>query len=281
MNPVPIRNNVLLTVDKTLIDEISTESGFKLYLAPEFNFEENATVTGCVSALPANYFGNLSIGNEVAFSYHIVSDREFPNTSDYFVPISEPNGHLRIWQNGRGEKLRMRAHQGAISIFWVGIFFDSRGQFDPEKSTQGTEEQVERWMHTNFKFGNCEKFIFKHKLSLNDKEYWKCKTENIFAKKTENGIEAVGDRIICQFIEIPVDRRITEIKGIQLPDTKVAMRLYDRAIVVSGGEDIGVRPGEIISFNERYVERYKLWGKEYGLIKKSRVEGLWVNKKTA
>lgn len=281
MNPVPIRNKVLLTVGKKLIDEIVTESGLNLYLSPEYNFEENATVTGTVAAIPSNFKGDLSIGDEVAFSYHTISDREFPNTSHYFVPVSEPNNELRIWQNGRGEKLRMRAHQGAIAPFWVGVYFDSHGRFDPEKSARGTEEEVERWMHQTFTFGNCEKFNHKNLLSISGNEYWKCNFENIFAKKVGDEIVSVGDRIICQFIDIPIDRKVSEIKGIKLPDTKVALRLYDRAVVISGGEDVGIVPGDIISFDERYLEKYDLWGKKYGLIKKNRVDGLWIDKNAA
>lgn len=282
MTPVPIRNTVLLSVDKKLIDEITTESGFKLYLSPEYNFEENASVEGTVVSLPKNYIGNLAIGDNVVFSYHTISDREFPNTSELFIPISEPSSDLRIWQNGKGEKLRMRAHQGAIAVFWVGVYFDAQGRFDPEKSTRGTEDQVERWMHQNFKFGNCENFIHKNLLSLDNKEYWKCGFENIFAKKVGDEVVAVGDRVVCKFIDIPIERRLTQIKGIQLPDTKVAMRLYDRAVVLSGGEDIGLGKGDIVSFNEGYAEKYKMFGQEYCLIKKNRIEGIWMpDKKTA
>lgn len=281
MTPVPIKNKILLRVDRKLIDEIVTDSGFKLYLAPEYNFEDNATVTGVVSALPQNFSGNIAVGDSVAFSYHTISDREFPNTANYFVPICEPNGSLRLYQNGRGEKLRMMAHQGAISVFWTGVYFNSRGQFEPEKSTQGTEEQVERWVHSNFQFGNCEKFLHKNLLTINNEEYWKCGFENIFAKKVGDEIIAVGDRVLCEFIDIPIERRISHIKGIKLPDTKVEIRLMDRAKVISGGEDIGLNKGDIVSFDERYVESYTLWGKKYALIKKSRCEGAWVTKKAA
>ena len=275
MNPIPIRKNVFLKIDKALVDEITTESGFKLYLAPEYNFETNATVTGTVENVPRGLSG-VSKGDKVAFSYHVISNREFPNTSDFFVPISEGSDHLKIWQNSKGEKLRMRAHQGAISLFWVAVFFDSRGQFVQEKSMQGTEEQVERWLHTNFKFGNCEKFNYRNLLSIGGQEYWKCNYENIFAKKVKGHVVTVGDRVICKFIEIPIEQRIHEIQGIKLPEKNVAIRLTDRAEVISAPKGSGFKKGDIISFNERYLERYTLWNKEYALIKQSRVEGKWV-----
>lgn len=274
MNPYPIRNNVFLKIDKALIDEITTESGFKLYLAPEYNFEQNTTVTGKVSSVSSGTI-DVSQGDEVAFSYHVISNREFPNTSDFFVPISEGSDHLKIWQNGRGEKIRMRAHQGAISLFWVAVFFDAKGRFIQEKSTQGTEEQVERWLHSNFKFGNCETFTYRNLLCVDGEDYWKCGYENIFAKKVGDEVVAVGDRLICKFIEIPLKQQIKEIKGIKLPEKQVAIRLYDRAEVLSS-PDQQFKKGDIVSFNERYCEKYSLWGTEYALIKKGRVEGLWV-----
>lgn len=274
MHPVPIRKSILLQIDKALVDSITTDDGFSMYLAPEYNYEQNVTVSGTVTSVSADSIG-VSEGDEVAFSYHIISNREFPNTSDFFVPIAQ-GGSLRLWQNARGEKLRMMGHQGAISVFWTGVFFNSRGQFEPEKSIKGTESEVERWMHSNFKFGNCEGFSFRNLFNIGGQEYWKCSHENIFAKKVDDEIIAVGDRVICKFIEIPIPQRIKEIKGIKLPDKDVKVRLYDRAEIVSGGEDLGFKKGDIVSFDERYCEKYTLWGEEYALIKKHRIEGYWV-----
>ena len=273
MNPIPVKKNVFLKIDKALVDEIVTESGFKLYLAPEYNFEQNTAVTGKIASSKSK---DLPTNTEVAFSYQVISNREFPNTSDFFVPISEGSEHLKIWQNGRGEKLRMRAHEGKISLFWVAVFFDAKGQFVQEKSIQGTEEQVERWLQSNFKFGNCETFKYRNLLSIDGKEYWKCSYENIFAKKVKGHVVAVGDRIICKFIEIPIEQRVKEVQGIKLPEKNVAIRLTDRAEVLSAPKGSGYKKGDIISFNERYCENYQLWDKTYALIKQSRVEGLWI-----
>lgn len=273
-NPVPVGQNVLLEIGQTLIDEIVTDSGFKMYLAPEFNFEENSTISGKVSVLPPNYKGELKVGDEVAFSYKVVSDRIFPNKSDHFVPIADDmNDACRIWYNHKGEKLRMMAHQGAISIFWVGTYFDKNGVF--QYGTQGTESEVERWLHTNFKFGNCENFIFKHKFTVDGKDYWKCSIENIFAKKVGDEIIPLSDRIICKMIDIPMDQRQLKEAGIDLPDSMVQVRLYDRAVCMGGGELLGYKRGDIVSFEEKYCEKYQLWGQKYFLIKQRRVNGMW------
>lgn len=261
------------------MDEISTESGFKLYLAPEYNFENNATVTGTVASLPQNYKGNLEVGNEVAFSYHVVSSRDFPNTADFFVPISEGNPHLKIWMNKKGEKLRMWGRPGAISYVYTGSYFNNHGQF--QYGTQGTEREVERWIATNFKFGDCEKFAYKNLIQLGTEKYWKCNLDHVFAKKVNGEIVAVGNRVICEIIDIPIPQQIKEIKGIKLPDKSVVARLYDRGVVVSGGESLGLKKGDCVSFNEQYCEKYTLWNKDFFLIKERRIEGVWIKDKAA
>lgn len=273
--PIPNRNSVFLEIGKELIDEITTESGFKLYLSPEYNFEENATVEGFVSSIPKNCPIDISIGDNVAFSYTVISNRDFPDTSDYFVPLHTNDGYVKIFMNSRGEKLRMTAHQGAISIFWTGVFFNKNGEFEPEKSIQGSESDVDRWAHANFRFGNCENFIYKNLLCIDNKEYWKCPTENIFAKKIGNEIVSVGNRVICEIIDIPVDKREFQKAGLRIPDSSVQLRFYDRGRVISGGERIGVSKGDIVSFESKFCEKYKLFGKNYFLIKESRINGVW------
>jgi hypothetical protein len=55
----------------------------------------------------------------------------------------------------------------------------------------------------------------------------------------------------------------------------VQMRYFDRARLLSGGERLGYKPGNVVSFEEKYIERYSIFGKEYFLIKERRVNGLW------
>jgi len=230
--PYPVANNVFLNIENALVDEIVTKDGFKLYLAPEWNFEQNVCVSGTVSSVPLWFKGDISVGDMVAFSYHVVSDRAFPNTSDWFVPVSEGGQYVKIWSNGKGEKLRMMAHHGKISLVWTGTYFDSKGRF--QHGTQGSESEVERWLHSNFKFGNCEGFVYKNKISVGGKDYWKCAYTNIFAKKAGDQIISIGDRIICEIIDISARDIVKKVKGIKLPDQSVKLRYYDRGRVISG-----------------------------------------------
>lgn len=272
--PRPLNGNVLLTIEQTLLDSITTASGFKLYLVPEFNFENNATITGNIAVLPRDYEGDLKEGDEVAFSYKVVSDRIFPNTSDFFVPVAENmNGAVRMWANHKGERLRMMQHEGRIAPFWVGTYFDKKGVF--QYGTQGSESEVERWMHNHFKFGNCENFIFKHRITVDNKFYWKCSVENIFAKRKKTSVLSTGDRLICEPMDVPIPEKILKESGLNIPESMIQMRFYDRGKLLSGGRSLGYEKGETISFEEKYIEKYNLWGKDYFLIKKRRVNGKW------
>jgi hypothetical protein len=60
-----------------------------------------------------------------------------------------------------------------------------------------------------------------------------------------------------------------------LPFQTVELRYVDRAVMVSGGEELGFKKGDILSFDPTYLEKYNLFGKEYYLIKKRRIQGKW------
>jgi len=273
MIPKPLNGNVFLKIEKELFDTITTESGFELSLVPEYNFENNATVSGELSSLPNSYKGNLSVSDLVAFSYSVISHRSFPNTAEHFVPVSDGGEQLMVWMNSKGESIRkFGGHKGAISTIWTATYFDKKGLF--QHGCQGTEHDVDRWL-AQFKFGNAQGFTYKNLIELDGIKYWKCKDANVFAKKVGDEIQAVGDRVICQIIDIEIDKQQLKVRGIDIPGQSVQMRFYDRAVVISGGESIGVKKGDVISFQEKYCEKYNLWGKEYFLIKENRVEGIY------
>lgn len=273
MRPIPLKDHVLLSIPKTVIDEISTSDGFKLYLAPEWNFEWNVGISGNIARLPRNYHGPLREGDEVCFSYRVVSERELPSTSEYFSEISEGSPYIRIWMNGKGEKLRkLGAHKGAITLIWTGTFFDKRGQF--QHGCQGTEAEVDRWL-TQWRFEKPETFTYTNLISIDGVDYWKCPIENVFAKREDGELVALSDRLICEPIEIPVGERMFEERGIKLPEGSVAVRLYDRAMLVAGGESLGFEKGDIVSFEDKYAELYEMFGKKYFIIRERRINGRW------
>jgi hypothetical protein len=76
-------------------------------------------------------------------------------------------------------------------------------------------------------------------------------------------------------VEENIKERIEIIEGKILPYQSVKVRYQDRGKIISGGEDLGLKKGDIVAFDQKYLERYKFWGKDYYLIKKHRISGLW------
>lgn len=276
-------NSVFLEMDKPLQDEILLGNGLKLFLAAEYNRNWNATVTAKVAALPINPIGfqkeiseKLNVGDEIAFSYQVVDDVTFGKNGDYFMPTIEENPNMQRFVNSKDDILsitKLPPVFGKFTPIWVGLLIDRYGE--RIDGTQGNESEVKRWL-SQFTFSGVQDYRFKNLLEVNGTDYWKCDCQYIFAKKENNEIIAVGDRIILEPVEESVKEKLEISEGIKLPYQTVKIRYMDRGKVVSGGERIGVKKGDIVSFNEQYKEPYDLWGKKYFLIKEKRVNGVWM-----
>jgi len=275
----PIKSTVFLKLDKALQDEIITEGGIKFYLSPEYNPEWNATVTGKIKNLPKlveqknkHILSQLNIEDEVCFSYSVVADRKFGSTGALFQQVTEDNPYRKEFKNGVGEKIMAVAVNGKISKIWIGTYHDKYGQF--VHGFQGTENQLEKWL-SQFQFGKNQKMTYKNLLSYQAESFWKVDFANIFAKKKGKNIVALGDRVICKPVEKEVSREFLKLNGIDIPASSVKLRYYDRATVVSGGEKIGLKKGDVISFEERFLEKYNIWQQEFFVIKERRIQGKW------
>ena len=269
-------------MDKPLQDEIVLKGGLKLYKAADYNREWNVTVTATVAALPKKIYGkskaniaNLQLGDEVCFSYQVCNDVSFGTTGNYFMPEIEENPHILRWSNAEGKKINVTnllpVH--GFSRIWVGLLVDEYNE--RIDGTQGTEREVKKWL-SQFTFSGVQDYKFNNLLDINGKILWKCDLDQIFAKRVKNKLVAIGDRVICEPIETDIKTMMQITAGIDIPFQDVKMRYYDRAKVVSGGEDIGIKKGDIISFESKYVEKYTLFGKDYFIIKKRRVNGKWL-----
>ncbi len=60
-----------------------------------------------------------------------------------------------------------------------------------------------------------------------------------------------------------------------LPAWSVVGMFLDRAIVISGGENIGLKKGDIVGFEQKFCEKYTLWGTECFLIKEDRIDVIY------
>lgn len=278
--PKPIKN-VFCTLDKALNDEIITDSGIKLYLDPTFNPEWNATVSGKVYALPINpdkeyaeMMQQLNVGDEIAFSYRVVSDVRVNAGKDAFTEITKDSPYYRRYTSAKGEWVTVVAMQGVIDKIWVGTYVDKFG--DLIDGVQGSEHEVERWL-SQFNMVTDNKLTHQNLIEYTqDIDFWNVKPSEIFAKKVGDEVQAIGDRVILQPIDLVIKPDQAKLVFVNVPEgSDIKIRLYDRAVVISGeGNDWKV--GDTVGFEEKYVEKYNLWGKDYFLVKKKRIQGKWV-----
>lgn len=277
---IPI-NQVLLKVDKALNDEIVTDGGLKLYLDPTFSKEWNAAVTATIFEIPAKvskkdkrFLSQISIGDEVAMSFQVVADLEFKGDGDRFMATTEDNPHQQEYANGKGEWLRCYAlptRKGINKATWVGVYSNKRGEFID--GCQGSESDLARWK-SQFPFGKTDIYNHRNLFSYNDNNYWKADPDQIFAKKVNGHVVAVGNRIICKPIDEDVPR---EKNDLIIRTQSIKLRYQDRARVISSTRK-DIKKDYIISFRPMDIEKYTLWGQEYYLINERFVQGVWEKK---
>lgn len=265
---------VLVAIDKEFQDEIITPGGLRLWLDGSYNKNFTATVTGKITALPITakseqdrkVLQQLSIGDEISFSYKVVSDIDYVSDGDQFMPITEGDDRHREWITGRGEKLFCYCikNRKTWSDIWIAYYLNRYNQH--VDGVQGDQETVERWL-SQFSMGKTDRYTHSNLFNLNGKNYWKCDIEEIFAKKVNGKPVSVSNRVICSPIEEPVPLDV-KIHLVALGE-EAKIRYYDRGEVVSGHTNLdGVKRGDTIMFPERFLEKYEMWGNEYFLINK-------------
>jgi hypothetical protein len=277
-HPRPV-SQVLLRIEKSLNDEITTDSGLKLYLDSSYRREWNASVTATIAELPLNpnpkdkkILANLKVGDEVIINYSIVADFEFQGDGERFMPTTEGNDYIREFVNGNGEWIRCYAlptKKGIAKIIWAGSYQDRFRKVI--SGVQGTQSEMERWL-SQFQIGKTDIYTFNNFFSYNGKDYWKCNPDNIFAKRVKNHLIAVGDRVICKPIDEDVPPEL--LQNVQ-HHLSVKVRYQDRAKVLSGGKIKGIKKDEIVSFKPTHVEKYEIYGRQYYLINENMVTGKW------
>lgn len=271
---------VLLTIPKALQDELITDSGLKLYIAPDFKKEWQASVTAIVAALPSNphhkhkkIVSQLKVGDKICISYDVVANFDFTRDSDRFMQATEDNPHIKEFYNGKGETVRVYAmakRAGFAGVIWIGVHLDSRRELID--GVQGDESTLERWL-SQFPFGKTDSYQFNNFFEYEGNDYWKCDPDQIFAVKRKGHLVAVGDRIITK----PVDEEVPDqflINDNGLAE-KVVIRHADRGRVITGGKEKGIKKEDIINFEPQFVEKYDFFGQQYFLIKENFVLGKW------
>jgi len=274
LTPKPV-TQVLLAVKKPLQDSLTTDSGLKLYISPDYKKEWQASVTATITALPTKVnprekkiFDQLSVGDEVCVSYRVVADFEFKGDGDRFMPVTEGDDRMRKFVNGRGDWIHVIALPGKISPIWVGYCQDKFRNII--SGIEGSQSEVERWM-AQFPYDKTDIYSFNNFFEYNGEDYWKCDLTDIFAKKVKGHLVAVGDRIICNPIDENVPKAFHNIQH----HSSVKLRYQDRAKVFSGGKEKGIKRDDIVSFSPAHLEKYTFYGKNYYLINQNMVLGKW------
>jgi hypothetical protein len=269
----PFRD-VILKLDKPLAETIK-KGKLELYLDPTWNPEQHVTVTGIVYALPPNhpYGDSLKVGDTVCFSYQVVADREFDETPDhYHTYVDEEN--LQIFYNGHMEKIQVRAVQGIITKKFICAYFDKHGEF--QEGYEGTFHEKDRWL-SQFKFGNTERYRFKNCIDWDGELLWKCKFEEIFAKKVGKKLIALGDRLILNPVKMEIPEAVFTDAGLEIPKSTMYGTLQNEAKIESVPRETKLKKGQRIEFNGMFKEKYEFFGKQYFLVNKNLVEGVWLN----
>ena len=276
---IPI-GKVLIEVDKKFNDEIILDGGKKLFLATEYNPEFHVTVTGKVHGLPKNMKGEegkivaeLKLEDEVAFNFRVVMLKKYLPKPNTFLPIVDKETQ-KILTDSSKRKIMINAIPHKGGLHWVGVLLDFRG--DWIDGCQGKQSDVERW-YSQFKVGYDAPFVYKNLLEIDGKDYWLADPMDIYAKKTKGsvGIKSIGDRVIMKEILIDVSKRMAIQRGIYIPDGSILSAYNDRAKVISGGEFLGIRRGDEIFFEPKYIEKYNFFGNDYLIINRRRIHAIY------
>lgn len=273
--PIQPINEILLELAKPLQDEIITEGGLKLYKDTRFHPEWNTTITGKIAALPAkhkDFNDKVKDAEELVFSYGVVADREFGADGHYFQPETEGSEYFQKYSNPKGEKLAIVAMPKVISIQWAGYYLDKSGELID--GCVGDEHAISRWK-SQFSFGHASDIKFKNLLEWDGVDYWRCRIDDVFAKKVGNELIPVGDRLILEPIVINLKDKMEIVNGKALPFQRLTFIPSDRAILTHDCEELGLSKGDVVSFDDRFCEKYEIYGKNYFLIKHARAKGVW------
>lgn len=278
----------VLPIDYVLIETPSAyneslllpESGLQLFLDPSYNKQDHVQVSGIIVSLPKNPKGesrqiinDLSIGNQVVFSYMVISDIVHADESEAFHALTEGSGHFQKWVNSKGQSLFKVAMPGVIGLIWAFGLLDRNGDVINGAGGQGSEHDADRFL-SQFKFGTTDNYKFKRLIEIDGRDFWMVKADEIFAKKVGDDLIAIGDRVITEPVTIELTEQEKYHMGIQV-NLDAQIKLADRGVVLSGGEELGINKGDMVSFDARYCEKYEFFGKEYSLIKKKRINGTW------
>lgn len=272
MKPV---SHYLIQLSQPLIDKITTESGIEFYIAPEFNFEWQVSVTGKIVGIPENpgmRHEHLKVNDMVAISYMVVNARKFTSDAHIFRKyVDEP--YKKQYYDGNGHWIRITMLQlpdGKMK--WVGTLTDKHNKL--VDGFEGVEGDMQKWL-AEFPMSVGTDFVYSNLVVINGKDYWKAEKGMILAKRLKDRLFATGEYAICEPIVVDKTQQVSIMRGIHIAPGSIMTRYVDRAKLISGGAKYGLKPKDTVSFQPQYVNKYRLFDENYFLVKESRILGTW------
>lgn len=267
------RDNYLVTVESKYTEEIILGDGIKLFIDPSYRPEHNVTVLGKVASISKNNPLNLSIGDEIFFSYVVIGQRDYTPTGNVFHSLfEEHNERFQRYRNGKGESLNIVAMPGIIGLIWVGTHLSDRGELI--SGCQGSESEVSRWK-SQFTIGAGGGYKYKNLLNIEGKEHWIVKPELVFARRKGKKLEPLGDRLILKPLKVEVPKDILREMKIKIPDSAVYTEHRDKSELQFFDKKTGYKKGTIIGYEPKYLESYIVDGEKYQLLRTRRVLGTY------
>lgn len=272
MNITP-KENYLVTVESKYTEEIILSNGMKLFLDSSYHPEQHATVLGKICSIPKNNSLNLSIGDEVFFSFVVIGQRDYAEVGAVYHSMFEgDNQYFQRYRNGKGHTVTIVSMPGIIGKIWVGTHLDDRGNL--VSGCQGSESEVSRWK-SQFTIGNGGTFKYKNLLNIEGQEQWVVKPEFIFARKRGKKLEPLGDRLILKPIKVEVPRETLREMLVKIPDSAVFAEHRNKSELQYFDKNTGYPKGTIIGYEPKYIESYTVNGEKYQLLRVRRILGTY------
>lgn len=171
-----------------------------MYIDTSFSPNEHAQVEGTVVSIPEHgqLIPNQGLpaikpGDQVAFSYQVVATRDQNyDQHEIFREVESENPLLTIWENGHGKKIfREYVLGGTIRASFLEKNQTAQPGQPPYNEIdrfEGTTEEFEHWFEQYYTDSSAYSEFHTNKVTINGKEYWRVRTEQIHAY-----IPAVGN----------------------------------------------------------------------------------------
>lgn len=114
---------------------------------------------------------------------------------------------------------------------------------------------------------------YMNEIKIDGESYWIVDYICVFFVKRGEKIEMVGSHVLVE----PIEENLKVPDFLVLPKSMTDVQRKDKGIVKAigckniGAQDIEVKNGDMVLFDEKYIERYNIWDKPYYIIKQDRI----------